>query len=210
MALISTRTTVICIGSFVFGTLLSWVFFSLSPAEPVGIVPVNNIESSRPVAGVSIDASDHPHQESVDFNLSFYHRPLDEWQGMRVSINEYADCSENGVCGLALACIDGRCEPCKAESDCIIGESCVLDHCVPERNVECSSRRDCPDEELCVLSGYSTDARGNSTMTATCLNPRSGVEQDPDSIEQPTIVEASPRPMRMRRLRDAIELRTAE
>src|SRR5262245_16544198 len=53
-----------------------------------------------------------------------------EWQGMRVNLDSQAFCADKNGCGLAMACIDGRCGPCRTAGDCAEGEVCVLDHCV--------------------------------------------------------------------------------
>jgi hypothetical protein len=57
------------------------------------------------------------------------------------------------------------------------GESCVLDHCIRSELADCRTRRDCRNDELCVLSGYSSDPRGNARMRAECLAPAGGREE---------------------------------
>lgn len=39
--------------------------------------------------------------------------------------------------------------PCDRDAACAPGEGCVLDHCLPQSNVTCASRRDCPGGQLC-------------------------------------------------------------
>jgi hypothetical protein len=105
-----------------------------------------------------------------------------EWQGMLVDVSRPALCGGAAACGLGLACIDHQCLPCSADDQCLGGEACVLDHCLPAAQVACRSHRDCPGaHDLCVLSGYSTDLRGTSATTATCLAPEGGREQSPAS-----------------------------
>lgn len=96
-------------------------------------------------------------------------RDPSEWQGMLVDVATRAVCRESQYCGMALACIDGLCSPCEADSQCDSNESCVLDHCVRKGFVGCRTRRDCPSSHLCVLTGYSSDARGNSEMRSLCI-----------------------------------------
>jgi hypothetical protein len=107
-----------------------------------------------------------------------YHpRPEGEWQGMRVNLALRATCERSEGCGLAMACREGLCGPCEADGECAGGEVCVLDHCVPRAQAACRSRSDCGEEELCVLSGYSSDARNNGGMRASCLAGRGGEEE---------------------------------
>ena len=51
--------------------------------------------------------------------------------------------------------------------------------------VACKSRLDCSGDELCMLSGYSDDARGNGDMEATCRAPHGGEEPDPSLVFDP-------------------------
>jgi hypothetical protein len=41
-------------------------------------------------------------------------------------------------------------------------------------NTRCSSRRECAEGELCVLTGYSDDPRANRDMQSRCLPARGG------------------------------------
>jgi hypothetical protein len=112
--------------------------------------------------------------------LPLYHeRPAGEWQGMPVNVTEQPACETAATCGLAMACNAGRCGPCSSDSACNVGETCVLDHCVRRELASCHARRDCAADEMCVLSGYSPDPRGNGEMKATCLAPRGGTEPPP-------------------------------
>ncbi|PTL83443.1 hypothetical protein [Vitiosangium sp. GDMCC 1.1324] len=126
-------------------------------------------------------------------------RDPNEWQGMQVDLAVRALCGEANHCGLAAACTDGHCGPCATDADCDSGEACVLDHCVRQENVECHSRRDCPGEQLCALTGYSSDPRGNAQMRAYCLDPREGTPRpaeptrpapaDPSQPREPVVYE---------------------
>jgi len=110
-------------------------------------------------------------------------RDIEEWQGMKVPTIQ-PHCSSEDGCGLAMACIDNKCVPCEEDPDCATGEACILQHCVPEENGACRTRRDCEEGALCVLSGYSFGARGNSEMKAFCRLSASGEEQVEDKAER--------------------------
>jgi hypothetical protein len=98
-----------------------------------------------------------------------YHpRDPAEWQGMLVNMAMRPTCENSALCGLATACIENRCGPCEADGDCGRGEVCVLDHCVKKDHVTCRRRADCQSDALCVLTGYSSDPRGNADMKALC------------------------------------------
>jgi hypothetical protein len=121
----------------------------------------------------------------VDDAMREYHpRPEGEWQGMRERIDQQAICDGEASCGLALACIDGLCGPCLADSDCAAGEACALDHCVLETNLGCRSYTDCEEGSLCLLSGYSSGYRGNHDMRAYCLSPNGGTPQRPEDLNR--------------------------
>jgi hypothetical protein len=107
-------------------------------------------------------------------------RDPNEWQGMLVNVAEPIKCP-TGFCNLGRACIDGRCLPCTSDADCERGEACVLDHCVPQGNVECRFAADCAADDLCVLTDYDvTDRRGTASMSAYCLAPAGGGERNAD------------------------------
>jgi hypothetical protein len=105
-------------------------------------------------------------------------RAADEWQGMPVD-GETALCDAVDACGLALACIGGRCGACTGDDSCAAGETCVLDHCVRVELASCRSRAECGGDELCILDGASPDPRGNAAMTARCLPATGGIPDDP-------------------------------
>jgi len=97
-----------------------------------------------------------------------YHpRPANEWQGMLVEREGQSECRRGHVCGLALACLQGRCGPCRSDRECETGEVCVLDHCLLQANVRCRSAAQC-GQGLCILSGLSDDPRGNKEMRSLC------------------------------------------
>src|SRR5437868_1999847 len=75
-------------------------------------------------------SSDHPHAVAFDDRhtsrtnipiLEATPRASDEWQGMAIDeLQPSCDTSER--CGLATACIAGRCGGCIADGDCASGE----------------------------------------------------------------------------------------
>jgi hypothetical protein len=124
-------------------------------------------------------------------------RAAEEWQGMLVNLELQSLCEGENSCGLAMACVRGRCAPCSVDSQCAHGEACVLDHCVLKTHTQCRSRADCRNEQLCVPSGYSADARGNAEMSATCLDAsgnhepiESATDFQPGRVAEPAPYEA--------------------
>lgn len=109
-------------------------------------------------------------------------RGADEWQGMAIDDAAPA-CDTSERCGLATACIEGRCGGCTVDRDCASGEACVLDHCVRSELVACRSHTECKDGELCVLSGVSSDARGNGDMRAYCQGQAVDIAQSREAYE---------------------------
>lgn len=138
-----------------------------------------------------------------------YHlRPSSEWQGMLVDTSMQSFCDGKSACGLAMACKNNLCGACLGDWECESGESCVLDHCVVSQNITCNSATDCGEGELCVLSGYSSDLRGNETMEAYCQATVSGsqptIEQAIDSMDSdpgPYVLE---RPVSVDRLQEVL------
>jgi hypothetical protein len=104
-------------------------------------------------------------------------RAAGEWQGMRIDTAETALCDAIDACGLAMACIGGRCGACTGDDSCAAGERCVLDHCVRTEHAACRTRADCGGDELCILGGYSADPRGNAGMTARCVGAQGGIPE---------------------------------
>lgn len=70
-----------------------------------------------------------------------------------------------------------------SDLECASGEGCVLQHCVPSLAIGCRSRLDCRPDELCALSGYSMDLRGNHDMRAFCLPTSGGTERVEATLE---------------------------
>jgi hypothetical protein len=135
--------------------------------------------------------------EEEHADLAAYHprpaRPAGEWQGMLVDEAEAAGCEQTPQCGLARACRDGRCGACSSDAECSDGEGCVLDHCVATARIGCRSRADCGSPaEVCALSGYSADPRGNAGMRSYCLDQQGGTEQTPRAEQGEPPAEARP------------------
>lgn len=130
-----------------------------------------------------------------------------EWQGMLVDRSMRAACDTTARCGLAMACVEGACGACVTDEECGADEACVLDHCVPERSVECRTRHDCRGEELCVLSGYSDDLRGNGSMSAFCRPMDGGDDAEADTpyVAPPADAEFDPRPVRVEDLLERLD-----
>lgn len=130
--------------------------------------------ASSQIAGEPAALPAQPGASSRVMRPRFAERPEGEWQGMLVNLNASPPCTSSAVCSMARACIDSRCTACAADSDCSSGEACVLDHCVPSENVTCRDRQDCASDSLCMLSGYSSEPRGNGEMRTLCSDPHSG------------------------------------
>jgi hypothetical protein len=178
---------IVAIGSLVAATL--WlVFKSRHPTierATLAYVPGERAARERsPAPAASEAATEKPPsprpQTEVERALEpprFHVRPEGEWQGMLVNLNVQPPCDGPGLCGMALACKNGRCGPCEFDAECGPGESCVLDHCLRSANVRCHRTADCGPQSTCILSGYSTGARGNADMRAYCLALESGAGQ---------------------------------
>jgi hypothetical protein len=100
-------------------------------------------------------------------------RPPGEWDGMLIDLAVRPPCLEI-ACGMARACIEGLCSACQRDDQCLDGEGCVLDHCVKAERIQCRSTRQCGSNAFCVLTGYSSDVRGNADMSARCISRASG------------------------------------
>jgi hypothetical protein len=111
----------------------------------------------------------------VVIKAEFFPRDAGEWQGMRILTTQPA-CSTSETCGLGLACVENRCGPCQNDGQCLSNERCAVDHCVPAAGLACRSQKDCASGELCVLTPYSADARGNTGMRSRCLAPEGGTD----------------------------------
>jgi hypothetical protein len=117
-------------------------------------------------------------------------------------------CEASERCGLATACVTGRCGACRLDAECASGEACALEHCVLATRVACRGRADCSEGELCVLSGISADARGNSDMRAYCQGHGIDVVQSREAYDDNQRarvgVPAPPRPVTPQGLLDAL------
>jgi hypothetical protein len=114
-------------------------------------------------------------------------RAAGEWQGMAIDPEATAPCDAVDACGLAMACIGGRCGACTGDDSCAPGEICALEHCVRAELASCKSRADCGADALCILGGTSPDPRGNAAMTARCLPAAGGISDD-----VPTVIAGEP------------------
>jgi hypothetical protein len=130
-------------------------------------------------------------------------RAADEWQGMPIDGEATALCDAVDACGLAMACIGGRCGACTDDDSCAAGEICALDHCVRAELASCRSRVDCGADARCVLSGTSADPRGNAAMTARCLPATGGVRDEPAPVGPGEV--AAPVPVPAAELLDQVE-----
>jgi hypothetical protein len=97
-----------------------------------------------------------------------------------------ATCTSALDCPRGLACAEGRCVPCSGSCPgtdgnpiscgrnplCGDDEACVEGLCIPADNVTCRSFVDCPENQLCVLSGMDLSAgRGNGETRSFCGPP---------------------------------------
>jgi len=154
--------------------------------------PASSWEGTEQDAGVPSDPYANAKQP---VQRRFHPRAEGEWQGMRVRLDRQPICAGGQSCGLALACKDSRCGPCLSDDECAEGEVCVLDHCVLEDAVGCTSRQDCEDGSLCALSGYTAGLRGNEDMRAFCLATSGGTPQSPEALETRRGTAAAPPPV---------------
>jgi hypothetical protein len=97
---------------------------------------------------------------------------------MRVDLAYQAECDVSSRCGLAMACLRGRCGPCALDRECAAQEACAVQHCVPEAHVGCRSRLDCATGEVCMLTGLTPDPRNNAGLFAYCSGSKSPVGRD--------------------------------
>lgn len=78
-----------------------------------------------------------------------------------------------------------------------------MEHCLIAENGACRTRADCKTEDLCVLSGYSDDVRGNDSLTAICSSdmavPKHSLPEYPPEAYVP-------KPSPGKRLTDAVLL----
>ncbi len=113
-----------------------------------------------------------PGQMGIMPAFPFHPRAADEWQGWRVDLSLRPGCDRSSRCPGGLACLaDRQCGPCSHDTDCGKGEACVLDRCLLTELAGCRSREDCLDDQLCIMTEPSPDARGNRTMKSFCSRP---------------------------------------
>jgi hypothetical protein len=112
-------------------------------------------------------------------------RPAGEWDGMLVDMTVQPECVDEMPCGLARACVNGKCAPCETDSDCRQGEGCVLDHCLISKMIQCRSSKQCATNATCILSGYSGDVRGNGEMISKCVAPTDSFGNKPPARPAP-------------------------
>jgi hypothetical protein len=146
-----------------------------------------------------------PQQGDESGAPSVYHpRDPHEWQGMPVDMTLLQPyCSRPQDCGMALGCLGALgCGPCTPTAGCSRDEVCVLDHCVPKRQASCRSYRDCPQGELCLLTGISPDPRGNAGMAALCTGE---LKEKPETPHPPHEARSTPFRAPNEDLRRAIE-----
>ena len=105
-------------------------------------------------------------------------RPEGEWQGMPVDMAARPQCATTRDCSESLACWgDGRCGPCRSDSECGAGEACVLDHCVAQDEPGCRSSADCAENEVCMLTRAGrSQVRHGPALVASCQSTRGGVD----------------------------------
>lgn len=134
------------------------------------------VPEGEPAPAANLDGARDPERPGVGPPIEYAPRATDEWQGMLVNTSLQALCDTSERCGLAMACLGDRCGPCSSDDDCAAGEACAMQHCVVAALAHCRSRADCPGSELCMLTGYGEDPRGNHDLEAYCSGtpPRDG------------------------------------
>jgi hypothetical protein len=154
------------------------------------------VENAAPVQNVSAESASELLEKPAfpDPPTPRYKaRSEGEWQGMLVDLATQPPCLDGAYCGLALACVARVCTACGQDSDCNGAEVCVLDHCLLADQVSCRSTRECPTDSVCILSGYSSDPRGNAAMNASCVSRHGGTDWRPDSPEEKAQIPDQPR-----------------
>lgn len=83
-------------------------------------------------------------------------------------------------CGMALACVRGRCAECLEDRECGRAEVCAVGRCLRAELALCRRNEDCPGEDVvCQLGEISSDSRGNGSMRSECLNLNGGRPEIP-------------------------------
>ena len=163
-----------------FGALFCGALIVLSrhdpPARFLLSEPAAALEKRDPAAAVQGRGPSPPALDLRTDAPARGQREPGEWQGMLVFETEFAPCARPDACGLARACVAGRCVGCLTDGDCATTEKCVLDHCIPSANLGCRRKSDCPGDEFCVLSGYTASPRGNEQTVSECI-PTTGTRR---------------------------------
>ena len=217
LTLWSVRTIAVLVS---FGAAFALAFFlrselpppsaDSSPSRPTVVVsdepPPSLPKAKVAAAGPATESSDEVAVEfeggqGVEPPPEYAPRDAAEWQGMLVNLTHQALCDESVRCGLAMACRAGQCGPCQSDADCGQGEGCAVQHCVPLAQVECRSRADCAEpDDLCMLSGLSSDTRGNAKLRAYCgsvedTDDRRLAEREEEPAVDPDAPAPEPGPM---------------
>jgi hypothetical protein len=186
-----SRVVVVLLASIV-GLFAGW--WLRRPHQQPSAAPAIAEDNVAPAPRLSLPTSPEPPRAATAAPRhadTYASRPSGEWQGMPIDLTRSPPCDASEHCGLARACVNGVCTACDDDSDCTSSEGCVLGHCVQKSLMHCRSKRDCGADEMCILSGYSSDARGNESMTSVC-NPSSGGKEQRELVHQEVLAAESP------------------
>ena len=183
----------LCVGGAV---ALFWMHRREEPlVAPVVVAsrPVSrsHSEQSTPHSHAPSNVVDTPVDDDLPLGLQGS-RPASEWQGMPQDARLSWPCEGASGCGLARACVEGRCVPCSDDSQCGSDEGCVLEHCLLTEAIDCRVAAECDDDELCVLSGYAATPRGNEGMRAFCRPSSGGSEEGPEDPAPGVLIGSPP------------------
>jgi len=95
-----------------------------------------------------------------------------------VSLVLHPECREDGDCGPAGACGEGRCLRCRQDRDCGAGRACAFGLCLRASNAACRSNADCNGGHLCVLTIPDTDPSDVENTRSGCVGAGARVERD--------------------------------
>lgn len=94
-----------------------------------------------------------------------------------IACSSASDCPRGLACnaGVCGGCSDA-CSPvgpngdyvCEGDAACASGELCTLGRCLPSANIGCRFDFRCAANEACVLSGFSSEGRGNAATRSFC------------------------------------------
>jgi hypothetical protein len=75
-----------------------------------------------------------------------------------------------GACSDSCAYFNGRPDliACEGDVTCASGELCTLGRCIPTTNISCRAVSECGEQEACVLSGFGSEGRGNTSTRSFC------------------------------------------